>query len=39
MALTWPLEQEGSTGEDVRTVQYLATAQGHPTGWTVTSAH
>jgi peptidoglycan hydrolase-like protein with peptidoglycan-binding domain len=32
MALTWPLEQEGSTGEDVRTVQYLITAQGHPTG-------
>jgi hypothetical protein len=32
MALTWPLEQEGSTGEDVRTVQYLATEQGHSTG-------
>ena len=32
MALTWPPEQEGSTGEDVRTVQYLVTAQGHPTG-------
>jgi len=32
MTLTWPLEQEGSTGEDVRTVQYLVTAQGHPTG-------
>lgn len=32
MALTWPMEQEGSTGEDVRTVQYLVTAQGHPTG-------
>jgi peptidoglycan hydrolase-like protein with peptidoglycan-binding domain len=32
MALTWPLEQVGSTGEDVRTVQYLVTAQGHPTG-------
>lgn len=32
MALTWPLEQEGSTGEDVKTVQYLVTAQGHPTG-------
>jgi peptidoglycan hydrolase-like protein with peptidoglycan-binding domain len=32
MALTWPLEQEGSKGEDVRTVQYLVTAQGHPTG-------
>ena len=32
MALTWPLEQQGSTGEDVRTVQYLVTAQGHPTG-------
>jgi len=32
MALTWPLEQEGSEGEDVKTVQYLVTAQGHPTG-------
>ena len=32
MALSWPLEQEGSTGEDVRTVQYLVTAQGHSTG-------
>jgi peptidoglycan hydrolase-like protein with peptidoglycan-binding domain len=32
MALTWPLEQEGSASEDVRTVQYLVTAQGHPTG-------
>ncbi len=32
MALTWPLEQEGSKGEDVKTVQYLVTAQGHPTG-------
>jgi peptidoglycan hydrolase-like protein with peptidoglycan-binding domain len=32
MALTWPLVQQGSTGEDVRTVQYLVTAQGHPTG-------
>lgn len=32
MALTWPLEQQGSTGEDVRTVQYLVTAQGHSTG-------
>jgi peptidoglycan hydrolase-like protein with peptidoglycan-binding domain len=32
MALTWPVQQEGSTGEDVRTVQYLVTAQGHPTG-------
>jgi peptidoglycan hydrolase-like protein with peptidoglycan-binding domain/DNA-binding CsgD family transcriptional regulator len=31
MVLTWPLGQEGSTGEDVRTVQYLVTAQGHPT--------
>ena len=32
MALTWPLEQQGSTGEDVKTVQYLVTAQGHSTG-------
>jgi Putative peptidoglycan binding domain len=31
MALTWPLEQEGSTGEDVKTVQYLVTAHGHST--------
>jgi len=30
MALTWPLVQEGSSGEDVRSVQYLLTAQGHP---------
>jgi Putative peptidoglycan binding domain len=29
MALTWPLEQEGSTGEDVKTVQYLVRAHGH----------
>jgi peptidoglycan hydrolase-like protein with peptidoglycan-binding domain len=26
------MEQQGSTGENVRTVQYLVTAQGHPTG-------
>ena len=32
MALTWPLEKQGSTGEDVKTVQYLVTAHGHPTG-------
>jgi hypothetical protein len=32
MSLTWPLEQNGSTGEDVKTVQYLVTAHGHPTG-------
>ncbi len=31
MALTWPLENEGSTGEDVKTVQYLVTAHGHST--------
>jgi hypothetical protein len=31
MALTWPLVKQGSTGEEVRTVQYLVTAQGHPT--------
>jgi hypothetical protein len=24
MALTWPLERDGSTGEDVKTVQYLS---------------
>jgi peptidoglycan hydrolase-like protein with peptidoglycan-binding domain len=32
MALTWPLEQVGSTGENVKSVQYLVTAQGHATG-------
>jgi peptidoglycan hydrolase-like protein with peptidoglycan-binding domain len=32
MALIWPLEQDGSTGEDVKTLQYLVTAQGHPVG-------
>ena len=32
MVLMWPLEQQGSNGEDVKTVQYLVTAQGHPTG-------
>ncbi len=32
MALTWPLEQQGSTGENVKTVQYLVTAQGYATG-------
>ncbi len=31
MALTWPLEQDGSTGEDVKSVQYLVTAHGHST--------
>ena len=31
MALTWPLQQEPSSGEDVRTVQYLVTAHGHAT--------
>jgi peptidoglycan hydrolase-like protein with peptidoglycan-binding domain len=32
MSLGWPFEQEGSIGEDVRSVQYFVTAQGHPTG-------
>ena len=32
MALIWPLEQQGSTGEDVKSVQYLLTAHGHSTG-------
>ena len=31
MTLTWPQEHEGSTGEDVKTVQYLVTAHGHAT--------
>jgi len=30
--LTWPLEKQGSAGEDVKTVQYLVMAHGHPTG-------
>jgi len=30
MALLWPLMQEGSKGEDVKSVQYLLTQQGHP---------
>jgi Putative peptidoglycan binding domain len=29
MALLWPLMQEGSKGEDVKSVQYLLTQQGH----------
>jgi hypothetical protein len=32
MALTWPVEQGGSKGEDVTTIQYLVTAHGHPAG-------
>jgi peptidoglycan hydrolase-like protein with peptidoglycan-binding domain len=32
MALTWPLEQQGATGEDVKTIQYLIKAHGHATG-------
>jgi hypothetical protein len=31
MALIWPLERDGSTGEDVKTIQYLVTAHGHST--------
>lgn len=31
MSLTWPLQQQGSTGEDVKSVQYLVTAHGHAT--------
>jgi hypothetical protein len=31
MTLSWPQEQQGSTGEDVKTVQYLVTAHGHST--------
>ena len=31
MVLTWPLEQAGSAGENVKTVQYLLTAHGHAT--------
>lgn len=29
MAATWPVHQVGSTGEDVRTVQYLLAVHGH----------
>lgn len=29
MAATWPVQQVGSTGEDVRTVQYLLAVHGH----------
>jgi peptidoglycan hydrolase-like protein with peptidoglycan-binding domain len=32
MVLIWPVEQEGSEGEDVRSVQYLVTAHGNSTG-------
>src|ERR1700743_221501 len=32
MALTWPMEQQGSTGENVKSVQYLVTAQGYAAG-------
>jgi hypothetical protein len=30
MATSWPTQQVGSTGEDVRTVQYLLAVHGHP---------
>jgi hypothetical protein len=30
MALNWPLEGNGAHGENVKTVQYLLTGQGHP---------
>ena len=30
MANEWPLQQNGSTGEDVRTVQFLLAVHGHP---------
>ena len=29
MALTWPLRQEGDTGEDVKSIQFLLTAHGN----------
>jgi peptidoglycan hydrolase-like protein with peptidoglycan-binding domain len=31
MALTWPLEQQGSTGENVRSIQYLLNARSSAT--------
>lgn len=30
MAATWPIQESGSKGEDVRTVQYLLAVHGHP---------
>jgi peptidoglycan hydrolase-like protein with peptidoglycan-binding domain len=36
MALTWPLEQQGSTGENVRSIQYLLNA--HMSGMSSMSA-
>jgi hypothetical protein len=32
MATSWPIQQVGSTGEDVRSVQYLLDVHGHPVG-------
>src|SRR5215471_6639075 len=37
MALTWPLEQQGSTGENVRSIQYLLNARVPATSGTTTS--
>jgi peptidoglycan hydrolase-like protein with peptidoglycan-binding domain len=37
MALTWPLEQKGSTGENVRSIQYLLNARAPETSGTTQS--
>jgi peptidoglycan hydrolase-like protein with peptidoglycan-binding domain len=37
MALTWPLEQQGSTGENVRSIQYLLNARMAATSGTTKS--
>jgi peptidoglycan hydrolase-like protein with peptidoglycan-binding domain len=37
MALTWPLEQQGSTGENVRSIQYLLNARMPATSGTTKS--
>src|SRR5215472_8284393 len=37
MALTWPLEQRGSTGENVRSIQYLLNARVPATSGTTKS--
>jgi peptidoglycan hydrolase-like protein with peptidoglycan-binding domain len=37
MSLTWPLEQEGSTGENVRSIQYLLNARMPATSGTTNS--
>jgi peptidoglycan hydrolase-like protein with peptidoglycan-binding domain len=38
MALSWPLEQQGSTGENVRSIQYLLNAHSAAAGTTASEA-